>query len=154
MSLVVVEAPEYDTRYRRFHKAIFMAGGITGCPNWQHDALKLFDKAGADCIVYNPRRANFPIHDRSAAAAQIAWEHKMLREADAVMFWFCPDTVQPIVLYELGAWSMTPKPIFVGVHTNYERKADVYIQTELARPDVVIVPDLITLVAQVCDWLN
>jgi hypothetical protein len=153
MSTIVVEAPAQSERgLKRFHESVFLAGGITGCPDWQKDAIKLFEMGNADLIVYNPRRENFPIHDPTAAEAQINWEHYNLARSDAVMFWFPMDTLCPIVLYELGAWSMTDKPIFVGVHPKYQRRQDVFIQTKLARPEVEVVHDLITLVEQVVEW--
>jgi len=55
-----------------------------------------------------------------------------------ILFWFPCETLCPIVLYELGAWSMTDKQIYVGVHPDYKRKQDVEIQTKLARPSVSI----------------
>lgn len=87
-------------------------------------------------------RANFPIGDPDAAREQIEWEHTHLRRADAIVFWFCAAQIQPIALYELGAWSMTDKPMAIGVEPGYEREQDVRIQTELARPDVEIVDSL------------
>lgn len=153
MSLVVSTPPDRKARgLEQFHRSVFMAGGITGCPDWQADAIELFRRYDADMVLYNPRRKDFPIGDPDAAEEQIRWEHDHLRKAHAIMFWFCYDTVQPIVLYELGAWSMMPKPIFVGVHPGYQRRQDVEIQTALARPDVVVVSDLTTLVENVVEW--
>lgn len=122
---------------------LFLAGGITGCPNWQKDAISYLEDT--DLILLNPRRDNFPIHDPNAAFEQILWEYEHLRLADAILFWFPKETLCPIVLYELGAWSMTQKPIFVGVHEDYARKNDVVIQTSLARPEVYVWHDLWTM---------
>ena len=44
---------------------------------------------------------------------------------------------------------MSQKPLFVGVHPNYQRRADVEIQTRLVRPDVTIVYTIEDLVKQV-----
>jgi hypothetical protein len=153
MSLVVVEAPSRQDRgLRQFHDAVFLAGGITGCPDWQDGAIKLFKAMGSDLILYNPRRLNFPIHDRSAAGEQITWEHEHLRLADAVLYWFCADTIQPIVLFELGKWIATDKPIFLGVDPRYQRAQDVIIQTRLERPDIEIHDNLADLVEEVGKW--
>lgn len=122
---------------------LFLAGGITDCPDWQQEMVQLLHDT--DLILLNPRRANFPMHDPTAASQQISWEHRHLRLADAISFWFCAEVLQPITLYELGAWSMTDKPLFVGVHPDYPRRQDVEIQTQLARPTVEIayaLPDL------------
>ena len=82
-------------------KSLFIAGGITDCPDWQQDIVKLL--SDTDITLLNPRRSNFPIHDPNAALEQIAWEHEMLRCARAISFWFPKETICPIVLYELGA---------------------------------------------------
>ena len=127
--------------------SLFLAGGITGCPDWQQEAVQLFQST--EITLFNPRRKDFPINDPHAATEQIKWEHCYLRKADAILFWFPCETLCPIVLYELGAWSMTSKPIFVGRDLDYQRKKDVEIQTKLTRPEVEVVGSLDALVAQV-----
>jgi len=150
--MIYVEAPNtYEGDY--YGPVIFLAGGITGCPDWQQYARGHFLQEKTKCVLVNPRRAHFPIWDPTAAKKQIAWEHRELRHADAILFWFPCETICPIVLYELGAWSMTDKDIFVGVHPDYKRRQDVEIQTKLARPEVEIVYDLSSLVKQVIDWV-
>ena len=72
-----------------------------------------------------------------------------LQMADAILFWFCSETLQPITLYELGAWSMSNKPLFVGVHPAYLRSLDVIVQTRLTRPEIHVVDSLQALAAQV-----
>lgn len=139
-----IEAPRiYDIR----KCSVFLAGGITNCPDWQQEMVSLL--RDTELVLYNPRRADFPIGDPSAANKQIAWEHKYLRYARAIQFWFPKETICPIVLYELGAWSMTEKPIFVGVHPEYQRRQDVEIQTKLVRPDVQICYSLSDLAIQI-----
>jgi hypothetical protein len=129
---------------------VFLAGGITGCPDWQAEAIDIL--AESDLVLLNPRRKDFPIHDPTAAQHQIEWEHNHLRRATARLFWFPCETLCPIVLYELGAWSMTALPMFVGVHPQYQRRQDVEIQTSLARPNVRVVDDLGELCRQVWRW--
>ena len=131
-------------------KSIFLAGGITNCPEWQRVMMELLSES--DLALVNPRRANFPIHDPSAAQKQITWEYRHLRMVDAILFWFPCETICPIVLYELGAWSMSDKTIFVGVHPHYERRADVEIQTALVRPEIEVLYSLGDLADQVMRW--
>ncbi len=116
--------------------SVFLAGGITGCPDWQQDMRKLLTQTSLTLL--NPRRKDFPIGDPEAAYEQVKWEYAALRAADAILFWFPKETLCPIVLYELGAWSMTKKPIFVGTDPEYKRRQDVIIQTLLVRPEVVV----------------
>jgi hypothetical protein len=138
-----VEAPQQYTG-NRF--SVFLAGGITGCPDWQSDVVRALKEK--EWAVFNPRRANFPIHDPAAAREQIEWEFKHLRRANAILFWFPCETLCPIVLYELGRWAALDGEIFVGVHPDYARKQDVEIQLSLARPDVHVVYSLDALIEQ------
>jgi hypothetical protein len=146
---------------------VFLAGGITGCPNWQTLLLGMLSyKPEADKLcLFNPRRKDFPIGDPNAASEQIRWEHLYLRLANAVSFWFPKESICPIVLYELGTWSskmdtesftlsgvprVTQKPIVVGMDREYPRRQDVEIQTSLVRPEVEIVYSLEALAEQIC----
>lgn len=144
----VIEAPHKGSG----DIAVFMAGGITGCPDWQTELIR--HMKNDEGLLYNPRRKNFNIEEKNIAREQIEWEHMMLNRADAVLFWFPCETICPIVLYELGAWSMTKKPIFVGAHQNYVRRQDVIIQTELARPEVDVVDTIDELAVQLSRWLT
>jgi hypothetical protein len=145
-----VEAPdEYE---HGSLPAVFLAGGISDCPDWQREVAGLCRDESV--VLLNPRRAAFPIGDPGAGPGQIGWEHRHLRMADAVLFWFPRETLCPIALYELGAWSMTGKPLFVGVHLDYPRRQDVEIQTRLARPDVPVVYSVTDLAEQVRRWLR
>lgn len=105
-----------------------------------------------EMVLFNPRRTSFPIADVNAAAAQVEWEYIHLRKATAISFWFSQETLNPIALYELGAWSMTNKPLFVGVDPGYRRIQDVSIQTALARPDVQIVTSIEELAQNIVLW--
>ena len=143
---------EVPTIYKGDKRSVFLAGGITGCPDWQSKLINLL--RNEDIVIFNPRRKNFPIHDPTAAEEQIRWEYKYLRRANAVAFWFPKESVCPIALYELGALSMTNKPLFVGVHPDYPRRRDVEIQIKLARPDIKIVYKLSSLANQIREWLR
>ena len=116
--------------------SIFLAGGITGCPDWQNKVSRWLH--GHDVMVLNPRRDNFPLDDPSAAYDQIKWERTYLRNANVILFWFCAEAIQPIALFELGHWSSTHKPLSVGCDPCYPRANDVIIQLGLARPDFTI----------------
>lgn len=129
-------------------RSLFLAGGITNCPDWQQEVA--WGLSETDWVLLNPRRENFPIDDPAAAQEQITWEYAHLRVAHSILFWFPSETLCPIVLFELGAWSVSDKPLFVGVHPDYARRRDVEIQLGLARPDVEIVyskEELMALVA-------
>lgn len=121
--------------------AVFLAGGITNCPQWATE-LRDWLKDVEGLVLINPRRANFPIGDPGAAVEQIEWEFHNLVLSDAISFWFPCETLCPIVLYELGAWAASQKPLAVGVHPEYRRRQDVEVQLRLARPDVRIVYSL------------
>jgi hypothetical protein len=136
--VMYIEAPrEYDGD----KPSLFLAGGITDCPDWQAEARHLL--ADAPIAVLNPRRAAFPIDDPSAAAGQVSWEFRHLRTADMVLFWFpAGRAVQPISLYELGAHAAAGKPIAVGADLAYPRRPDVVMQLGHVRPEVTVVDSL------------
>lgn len=136
--------------YEGNEASLFLAGGITSCPDWQRELKEKLEDA--PLVLFNPRRGSFPIEDKNAAGAQIEWEYRHLRKATAISFWFPYETLNPIVLYELGAWSMTDKKLFVGVHPAYQRAQDVWIQTRLVRPDVQIVESIEELAQEILSW--
>lgn len=142
-----LKAPE---EYSGKDACIFIAGGITGCPDWQNDLAGLLKNT--NITILNPRRESYSDQDPDAAPKQIEWEHRHLKKAGAISFWFPKETLCPITLYELGAWSATKKKLFVGVHPEYARKLDVEVQTKLARPDISIVSSLRALAEQITDW--
>jgi hypothetical protein len=125
-----IEAPE---RYYTGEVSIFLAGGITNCPNWQKDMVELLKDL--DIVIFNPRRENFPIDDPTEAKRQIEWEFEFLDRADIILFWFAKGSLNPIVLFEYGKWlmnlrnNMNYKPLFIGIDPEYKRKQDVLIQT-------------------------
>ncbi len=128
-----IEAPSDETPEHDF--SLFLAGGITDCPDWQADVVAAIP-SDYSITVYNPRRADFPIGDPDAALEQITWEYAKLRQADMATFWFPCETICPIVLFELG--SALDRDIYpvVGVHPEYVRRQDVEIQTRLRCPDI------------------
>jgi hypothetical protein len=117
----------------------FLAGGITGCPEWQTSIIEMLSEK--DGILFNPRRPNFPIHDPNAAREQITWEFNALERADVFSMWFsnCASD-QPICFYELGRHLALRKMygdldnVVIGVEKGFKRSQDVYIQTELVSP--------------------
>ena len=146
--MIYVEAPK---KYSGRKKSLFLAGGISNCGDWQKEMRKML--SNESIVVFNPRRARKFRFDQKTEKEQIAWEYRHLRKATAISFWFTHETVCPIVLFELGAHSMTKKPIFVGIDPAYARRSDVEIQLKLVRPDIKIVYSLADLVQQVQKWI-
>lgn len=128
---------------------VFLAGGITGCPDWQLEMAILLNDT--NLVLFNPRRAHFPIGDPNASETQITWEYEHLRRADRILFWFPKDNAAgcPIALFELGYWLGQRKPLAVGVEPGYTREEDVRVQTQLERPEINVVSTLQTLAAAV-----
>ncbi|WP_314690811.1 hypothetical protein [uncultured Rothia sp.] len=70
--------------------------------------------------------------DGNGAVAQIEWEHKALASSYTKSYYFTRDTVQPIVLLELGKHLANPVNMFIAIENGYQRKTDVLIQSDLA----------------------
>ncbi len=139
-----VECPEvYDGN----ESNLFLAGGISGCSDWQKEMVELLE--GEDLVVVNPRRKGFDMDDKTMEKKQILWEYEHLEKADIVSFWFASETICPITLYELGEISKMDKVVFVGIDPGYVRKKDVEIQMSLIRPNVEIVYSIEDLARQV-----
>jgi hypothetical protein len=140
---IIIEAPNevYSLKNHENIK-LFLAGGITDCPDWQSTIINnLIDEP--NLTIYNPRRADFPINDPNASEEQITWEYNHLKEADMIIYWFSKGSINPIVLYELGKWGTSiDKPIYIGIDKDYTRSVDVEIQTKLANPHTKIVYSL------------
>lgn len=146
----VIVAPEQSI-IKKNEKTCFLAGGITNCYNWQAELLSRLDvgEDDRDLVVFNPRRADFPIDDPNAAQEQISWEFEHLEKADLFSIYFCSGkSDQPICMYELGRYIERMKRrfprdwdrrIIVTVEDGYKRKSDVIIQTSLATGGKVIV---------------
>lgn len=131
---IVFEAPEICI-------SVFLAGGITGCSDWQNTVVdELMDCK--NLLIFNPRRKNFDVTDPSASRKQIEWEYQQLNNMDIFSMYFVgSDSVQPICMYELGRnlermknrfpddWQ---KRIVIGIENGYLREQDVIIQSELA----------------------
>lgn len=138
-------------------KLLFLAGGITNCWNWQ-ERVKLFFAEQPGLILYNPRRADFPINDPTAAEQQIRWEYRYLMltansTLGGVLVWFPHETLCPIVLFELGILLATRgSQLFIGTHPDYARRQDVVIQTKLRRPALRVHDDLDALCKEVAAW--
>jgi len=117
---------------------VFLAGGITNCPDWQ--AVVISGLSSVNGVLFNPRRPNFPIDVPSAAETerQIAWEFDALQAADIFSMWFCnANSDQPICMYELGRHVARYQQmgqlarVVVGVEPGYRRATDVRIQLRL-----------------------
>lgn len=149
----VIVAPEIYTPTEK-EISVFLAGGITDCPDWQAEMIELL-KDVPDLVLYNPRRKNFPIEDPNASKEQITWEHDYLKEVDILLYWFAKGSLNPIVLYELGRYGNSGhRSMFIGMDKEYKRNQDVLIQTELDRPEVEVVYSLEELSVQLLNSLK
>jgi hypothetical protein len=136
--MTVIVAPDRPGPAPR--RGIFLAGGISDVGNWQARAIECLRSAWP--VIYNPRREGFPSGDDVAGARQIRWELEHLSLADAILFWFSFETLQPIALFELGRWASLTKPIVVGAHPDYPRRFDIVAQLDSIRPGLTVHADL------------
>ena len=128
----VVEAPNelYSIDNETQNLKVFIAGGITNCPDWQQEFIENFDDYDY-LTLYNPRRREFNVDNPYETEKQIVWEYRHLEEADIIVYWFSTGSINPIVLFELGKY-LEKSPIVIGIESGYEREKDVVIQSRLA----------------------
>ena len=155
LSNVVVAPDFYPVGLDKHELSIFMAGGITGFADWQKEFISTFEKKHKEIkqrkkiVLFNPRRENFDTSNINESEIQIKWEAFYLKHCDMISMWFDDGSEQPICLYELGAWSMTDKPLFLGSKSTYKRLEDIRIQTQIKRPYVRISNDIESLVSDI-----
>jgi hypothetical protein len=143
-----VKAPTYPVIYSK--PGIFLAGGITGCPEWQSEVVEHLSHVG-NGTLFNPRRDEFDVSNPSLTEEQIKWEFSFLWGSEIVVFWFCKETLCPITLYELGSHltrsrlAKKPPQICIGIEDGYMRAEDIKIQAKFLAPDIKIVHDLTSI---------
>jgi hypothetical protein len=140
--VIYLEAPDDRPGHGDDRPSVFLAGGITGCADWQ--AHVCAQMAQDRVLLLNPRRADFDIAQGDSAAQQIAWEWRHLHDprTTVTLFWFACETVQPIALFELGDALASRRRIVVGTHPAYPRRADVVLQASHFDPDLIVHDDL------------
>lgn len=153
--LKVITAPESLAHLPS--PSVFLAGGITNCPEWQQEIIGKLGDIGFGCLL-NPRRANFPIEDPNAAREQITWEFEALSQVDIFTMWYSnAPSDQPICFYELGRNLALRQVrdeleyVVIGVEKGFKRSQDVYIQTELVSKRLLVVDNFEDYVQQVRD---
>ena len=113
--------------------SVFIAGGISNCPDWQTDMTSLMDTNLYD--VVNPRREGGFDITGATAKEQIEWEHSALSKVDSCIFWFPQETICPISLFECGKLLVIASHhsvrLAIGWHENYARAFDLGIQIGL-----------------------
>lgn len=122
---------------------VFLAGGITSCPDWQQQIRELLADFPHGTLL-NPRRADFPMNDPDAGRLQIKWEFDRLwDDTDIFTMWFSNGSIGPICLLELGAQLSRHKALvdnglkppfaamIVGGDEDYSRRFDVEQQSSL-----------------------
>lgn len=161
MKIDVITSPDEMIELSPVVPSIFLAGGITNCPDWQASIIPSLSKQlnklswPESMVIINPRRQVWDMKDPDAARKQIEWEHHFLRRADIISFWFPEETLCPITLFELGKKICKPSNIFglqqipvVGAHPRYARRFDIEVQCQLER-SVPVVYSLKELVSAV-----
>jgi hypothetical protein len=141
------EAPRYYRPQVVDGAAVFLGGGITGCPPWHRQAIRTLGDAPEPLVVLNPNRADFPIDDPSAGWEQVSWEqHHLHLEGLTTLMWFPASdpqiTVQPIALFELGQALGEGRKLVVGADPAYPRAADVHMLCQLARSGMPVYTSL------------
>jgi len=141
-----VEAPDMPLTVMK--PIVFLAGGITGCPEWQKEVIAKLANV-EEGTVFNPRKLSFDLSQPKEAISQIRWEAQWLWTSEIVTFWFCKETVCPITLFELGCHLVRSRlakvnipHICIGIEPGYTREFDIREQVKIITPEVPIVNSL------------
>ena len=146
--LQVITAPKIDVPY---HTSVFLAGGISKCPNWQNEVIQNLVNEPIDATIFNPRCENFDIEDPTATEKQIEWEFRNLERMDIFSMYFCAgESDQPICMYELGRNIVRMQNRFpsdwldrivISVEKGYKREKDVIEQMKLVSSLITVNTD-------------
>lgn len=133
---------------------VFLAGPITGAPDWQSRAIALIRAADAELFIASPRRAVEREGDftEDMYLEQVAWEHRHLARAaeDGVtLFWLakesrhvCDRAYAQTTRFELGeavtVHRFTGAKVVVGIEPGFTNER--YIRKTLASktPGIVL----------------
>ena len=151
----ILRPPEHASELELERNIVFLAGGISNCPDWQYPVSSNISNSCKDLLIINPRRDNWNMDSQAKESIdQIKWEHFYLSKSDHILFWFPEETLCPITLFELGAALHSNSKIMIGAHPNYQRRLDVEIQTSLVRPEIKVYKDLRRMVMDFIDQIN
>lgn len=127
--LKVIQAPEPIGVIRESSVKLFLAGGISGCQNWQSKMIDILQKTPtSDMVIFNPRRDGDLAQEGDEASRQIAWEQAAMCRSNVISFWFPKETLCPITLFELGYAVGLKKKMAVGIEPGYLREFDIRVQ--------------------------
>lgn len=136
----IITAPEkLEFGYRGYTK-VFLAGGITGCTDWQQEVIGYLKEKPetSTLMVANPRRKVWnPNADENEIRNQILWEADWIKYCDIFSMYFAGgESMQPICMYELGRTLCVredvPQSLLINCGPGYARELDVKIQSDLA----------------------
>jgi len=162
----ILQSPNELSRDCHDYDTIFLAGGISNCPDWQSDVIRMLDDKleRHDILVINPRRIGDLARDTNDAVEQIKWEIAYIKYTMYFLFWFPEETVCPITLFELGkiAQMLSNEQsdyngtdyISIGIHPNYSRKLDIETQLPYILPDIQFQYSLEDLVDDIIEKVN
>jgi Nucleoside 2-deoxyribosyltransferase like len=149
-NMQIITAPKWESPTEKI--TLFLGGGISNCPDWQNEFIKMLKPLCLPISIFNPRRDNFDTSNSKESQIQINWEHWHLNMSNIVLFWFPHETLCPITLFEYGkylAYSTTIKKeikLVVGCHPDYARRFDIVYQTRLENPNITIYNNLSSMV--------
>ena len=140
----IITSPSLDEAI--FHPIVFLAGGISKCPDWQGKVIQ--ELSSENITIINPRQDHFDITNKNNSVKQIEWEFNRLEQMDIFSMYFCnSESVQPICMYELGRnivrmqnrfpsdWE---NRIVISVEDGYSREDDVLTQVLLCAPKLIV----------------
>jgi len=154
------------SRRGRHEYALYLAGGMSNCPNWQKEFTQHFENLKDDCqtmmrcfwlnnlTIINPRRNNYDPTKKSEVKKQTMWEYSHIKSSDAMVFYFPEESICSSALLQYGKCLASNKKIFLGIDESYTKLLDLYTITRLERPDQPINYSLKDLIEEVQTFIE
>lgn len=139
-----LEAPNYEPIYDK-EGVVFLAGPITGAPNWQPEAVNLLKQySESDYVIANPRRGSYTDNKEFFEYdfnEQVDWELKHLYYAEQrgiILFWLCKEEAPhpgrayaQTSRFELGFFGRHNPNVYVGIEPGFS--GEKYLRYMLPR---------------------
>ena len=123
--------PQNVAERDRKKEYVFLAGSIEmgKAEDWQSQVGKFFEERSYG--VFNPRRKDWDSswkqeYENPQFYQQVNWELDALERCDIILLYFCPETMSPISLLELGLHA-GHKDLYVVCPDGFWRKGNVDI---------------------------
>ena len=150
------------------NSVVFLAGPITGAPNWHEKAIEIFQDLAPDLFIASPKLPDFVGEGAVSYNDQVAWESHYLNEAGkkgVIMFWLAEEEKHSCYYqhartsrFELGEWMAKHQSenanLVVGIASDFPGRQYIKLRLTNDCPKIPLVNSLYDACESVTNKLN